>query len=94
MNKYKVKISHVFSEVLDIEAASEEEAKEKALAELNDEKRKAVPQYETTIPAEHWPVITEDKYNEMVVQFKEEFAKQQEGNKEESNIITPSIITP
>jgi hypothetical protein len=94
MNKYKVKISHVFSEVLEIEAANEEEAKEKAKAELQKEERELKPQYEATIPSEHWAVITEEKYNEMVKQFEAELAKQQEGNKEESNIITPNLITP
>lgn len=90
MNKYKVKISHVFSEVMDIEAASEEEAKEKAKIELQREDRPAAPQYETTLPVEHWPVITEDRYNEMIEKYKEELGKQEET----SNIITPSIITP
>ena len=85
MNKYKVKISHVFSEVLSVEAANEEEAKEKAKAELQREDRPATPQYETTIPIEHWPVITEDNYNDMVKKYKEELSKQEEP----SNIITP-----
>ena len=90
MNKYKIKISHVFSEILDIEAASEDEAREKAKIELEKEDRPAAPQYETTLPVEHWPVITEEKYNEMVEKYKEELGKQEE----ESKIITPNIITP
>lgn len=89
MNKYKIKVSHVFSEVLDVEAANEEEAREKAKTELQREDRSSAPQYETTIPVEHWPVITEAKYNEMIEKYKEEFAKQGEANKEPSNIITP-----
>ena len=94
MNKYKVKVTHVFSEVLGVEAANEEEARTKVRTGLQDQERKAVPQYETTLPSEHWVVITEEKYNEMVKQFEAELAKQQEENKEESNIITPNIITP
>ena len=94
MNKYRVKVSHVFSEVLDVEAANENEAREKVKTQLQDEERSATPQYETTLPSEHWAVITEEKYNEMVKQFEQELAKHQEGNKEESNIITPNIITP
>ena len=94
MNKYKVKISHLFSEVLDVEAANEEKAKEKAKDVLEKEDRPAAPQYETTLPMEHWPVIPEEKYNEMVEQYKEELAKQGEVNKEEPNIITPNLITP
>jgi hypothetical protein len=89
MNKYKVKVSHVFSEILEVEAANEEEARQKARTELQDENRTATPQYETTLPSEHWAVITEEKYNEMVKQFEAELAKQKEGNKEESNIIIP-----
>lgn len=89
MNKYKVKISHVFSEILEVEAANEDEAREKAKTEMQDENRSAAPQYETTLPVEHWAVITEEKYNEMVKQFEAELAKQKEGNKEESNIIIP-----
>jgi hypothetical protein len=94
MNKYKVKVTHIFSEVLDVTAINEEEAKQKVQTELQDQNRKAVPQYETTMPPEHWPVITEDKYNQIVEQFEAALAKQQEENKEESNIITPEIITP
>jgi hypothetical protein len=94
MNKYKVKITHVFSEVLDVEAANEEEAREKAKTALQSESHASNPQYETTLPLEHWAVITEEKYNEMVKQFEAELAKREEANKEESNIITPSIITP
>ena len=92
MNKYKVKISHLFSEVLDVEAANEEEAKEKVKAVLQSEERPASPQYETTLPMEHWPVIPEEKYNEMVEQYKEELAKQGEINKEEPNIIIPNVL--
>jgi hypothetical protein len=90
MNKYKVKITHVFSEVLDIEAANEDEAKQKAIDTLKDENYQGAPHYETTIPAEHWAVISEDQYNEMVKQFKEKM----EQKEEDSNIITPNIITP
>ena len=92
MNKYKVKISHLFSEILDIEAANEESAKEKAKELLQNEERPASPQYETTLPMEHWPVIPEEKYNEMVEQYKEELAKQEEVNKEDSNIIIPNFL--
>jgi hypothetical protein len=94
MNKYKVKVTHVFSEILNVEAANEEEAKNKANEKLQDEKRALEPRYETTLPSEHWIVITEEQYNEMVKQFEAELAKRKEANQEESNIITPDIITP
>jgi hypothetical protein len=92
MNKYKVKISHVFSEVIDVEALNEEGAKERVIELLKKEDREVKTTYETTIPAEHWPIITEDKYNEMVKEFETKLAKQEEVNKEEPNIIIPSVL--
>lgn len=94
MNKYKVKVSHLFSEVFDIEAENENEAREKARVELEKDSHEVKPQYETTLPLEHWPVITEEQFNKLVKDFQSELAKQEEGNKESSNIITPNIITP
>lgn len=85
MNKYKVKISHVFSEVIDVSANNEEEARTLALQELQKEDREMKAAYEATIPSEHWPVITEEKYNEMVKDVEAKLA----GQEEPSNIITP-----
>jgi FtsZ-interacting cell division protein YlmF len=89
MNKYKVKVTHVFAEVLDVEADNEEDAKSKVHDQLQNQERSAMPHYETTLPSEHWRVITEEKYNEMIKKFEAELAKEKEGNKEPSNIITP-----
>lgn len=88
MNKYKVKVSHVFSEIIDVEADSEDSAREGAITLLQDEDRQGAPSYETTLPPEHWPVISAEKFEEMVKEFQSNL------NKEPSNIITPSIITP
>jgi hypothetical protein len=85
MNKYKVKVIHVFNELLDVEAESPEQAQEKARDLLVSEGYQGAPQYETTIPAENWPVITQEEFDKIVA----EQIKQ-----EESNIITPNIITP
>lgn len=85
MNKYKVKVTHVFSELIEVEAENEEGAKAAARKQIESEDRTARPMYEATIPEEHWPVITEDDFNKLV-------AEQQE--KQSSNIITPEIITP
>lgn len=82
MNKYKVKVIHIFNEVLDIEAESEEKAKELAANKLTSESYEGAPSYETTIPPENWPVITEEEFNKIV-------AEQVEAEKEPSNIITP-----
>jgi hypothetical protein len=89
MNKYKVKISHVFSEILDVEAENEEAAREKVKKDLIKEDRSISPKYETTLPPEHWPIITEEKYNEMLENLQQELDNQKEENKEESNIIVP-----
>lgn len=84
MNKYKVKVIHVFNEILDVEAETEDQAREVAVTKLTSDTHKANPTYETTIPAENWPVITDEQFSKIV----------EEKVKEESNIITPSIITP
>jgi hypothetical protein len=81
MNKYKVKVIHVFNELLDVEAESPEQAQEKAKDLLVSEGYQGAPQYETTIPPENWPVITQEEFDKIVA----EHAKQQEP----SNIITP-----
>jgi predicted alpha/beta hydrolase family esterase len=91
MNKYKVKISHIFSEVIDIEAANEDEAKEKATAELDREDRESNIEYETTIPSENWPVISEEQLKDLIEQFEAANAKTKE---EGPNIITSSIEAP
>ena len=92
MNKYKVKVTHLFAEVLDVEAENPEDAKQKVTEILQKEDYQLQPQYETTIPPEHWKVITEEEFQKLIQSFAEEMQKEQ--NKEESNIITPSIITP
>jgi hypothetical protein len=85
MNKYKVKITHVFYEILDIEAENEDAARALAFEIVQKEDYNNKPQYETTIPLEHWAVITEEDFNKMV----KDFESNTEQNKEPSNIITP-----
>lgn len=86
MNKYKVKVIHVFNELLEVEAESEAQAQEKAAGILISEGFQGNPQYETTIPPENWPVITEEEFNKIVAeQIKKE---------EPSNIITPDNLKP
>jgi len=85
MNKYKVKVSHVFSEVIDIEAENEQEAKEKVKDELQKEDRQAFPAYEASLPMEHWSVITEEKYNELVAKLQAEQDKQAVQEEKENN---------
>ena len=85
MNKYKVKVSHLFSEVLDVEAEDEQGARTKAQEILKEQGRQAELNYDTTIPEENWPVITEEDFLDMMQKVETELAKQ----KEPSNIITP-----
>jgi uncharacterized protein (DUF39 family) len=70
---YKVKVSHIFSEVFDVEAENENDAKEKVIQELNREDREVKGAvYEITIPSENWPVISEEKYQELLEKFNKE----------------------
>jgi hypothetical protein len=72
MNKYKVKISHVFSEILDCEAANEEEAIKLIKEKITNPERDASPFYEITFPEDKWTVITEEKFNEIMENFKKD----------------------
>jgi hypothetical protein len=89
MNKYKVKVTHVFSEVIDISANNEEDAREKAKEYLSKEEEMKAS-YEATLPPEHWAILSQEKYDEMVKQFEAKLAEQ----KEESNIIVPDFVKP
>jgi hypothetical protein len=86
MNKYKVKVVHVFSEIFDVEAEDKEGAKQKVVEIFNTEDFQNNAQYENTIPPEHWAVASEEEYQEMIKTVEAQLAKE---NKEESNIITP-----
>lgn len=85
MNKYKVKVSHLFSEILDVEAENEQDAKVKAQEILKEQGRQTELNYDATIPEANWPVITEEEFQSMMEKAEAELAKQ----KESSNIITP-----
>jgi len=89
MNKYKVKVIHVFNELLDVEAESPEQAQEKAKDILVSEGYQGAPQYETTIPPENWPTITEEEFNKIVAEQTEKIKQE-----EPSNIITPDNLKP
>jgi hypothetical protein len=66
MNKFKVKIAHIFSELLDIEAVDETEAKKIAEEKMKITGRQFTPLYEATLPPENWAIITEEQYKAMV----------------------------
>lgn len=99
MNKYVVKVSSIFSNIIEVEAEDEDMARVKAREFLenrnekdgnNDGDQQIRHYYESTFPPENWPVITQDKYNELKEQVKSTIA----GEEEPNNIIEPSIITP
>lgn len=81
MNKYVVKVSSIFSNIIEVEAEDEDMARVKAReflenrnenAENNDNEESIRHYYESTFPPENWPVITQEKYNELKEQVKSE----------------------
>ena len=84
--KYIVKVINVFSNLIAVDANNEEEAKEKAKELLvnkpNGEEFEHL--YESTLPSDHWSVITKEDFDKL----KEDFAKSLEPQ-EKSSIITP-----
>lgn len=88
MNKYVVKISHVFSTIAEVEAANKEEAIEagEKWFTSNDTKDDSKLFYEGTLDKKNWAVLTLDEYEALKEQVKEQIAqKESEG----SNIIIP-----
>ena len=84
--KYIVKVINVFSNLISVDANNEEEAKEKAKELLVNKPDGEEFQhlYESTLPSEHWAVITQEDFDKL----KDEFQKTLEPQ-EKSRIITP-----
>jgi hypothetical protein len=84
--KYIVKVINVFSNLISVDANNEEEAKEKAKELLvnkpDGEEFQHV--YESTLPSDHWAVITQEDFDKL----KDEFSRAMEPQ-EKSNIIIP-----
>lgn len=75
MKKYVVKVSSVFSNIIEVDAEDEDMARIKAKAFLENTDEKENPEklrhyYESTFPPENWPVITQEKYEELKAQVK------------------------
>ena len=81
MTKYKVKVIHIFNELLEVEAENEQLAQQEASKIILKEGYANTPSYETTMSPDHWPVITEEEFNKFVTEQVEQV--------EPSNIITP-----
>ena len=84
--KYIVKVINVFSNLISVDANNEEEAKEKAKELLVNKPQGEEFEhlYESTLPSDHWAVITKEDFDKL----KEDFAKSLEPQ-EKSRIITP-----
>ena len=95
MNKYMVKVVNVFSNVIEVEAEDEDGAKKAAEAKLVDpnNNEKVEHFYESTLPPEHWAVISKDKYEELKSQVEAGLVPNANSD-EPNNIVEPKIITP
>jgi molecular chaperone DnaK (HSP70) len=71
--KYIVKVINVFSNLISVDANNEEEAKEKAKELLlnKPEGEEFEHLYESTLPSDHWAVITKEDFDKL----KEDFQK-------------------
>ena len=96
MNKYVVKVSSIFSNIIEVEAENEDMAKVKAQEFLenrteDDQNKDAIRHYyESTFPTENWPVITQEKYDELKAEIAKSIEDGNVGEEEGSNIITPN----
>lgn len=70
MIKFKVKVSHIFSELLDIEANDETEVKKIVEQNIFKKGRQINPIYEATFPPEQWTILTEEQFQAMVEEAK------------------------
>jgi len=88
--KYIVKVINVFSNIIPVEATSEDGAREKAKEFILNKENEGTLEhiYENTLSSENWPVITEEEFDKM----KDEYLSSQETG--DSNTITPETITP
>lgn len=88
MNKYVVKLTHVFSTITEVEGANKEDAldaAEKWFVETTS-KEDAKLFYEGTMDKKSWAVLTLEEYEELKEKIKQELENKKEEN---SNIIVP-----
>lgn len=89
MDKYVVKAVHIFSNLIETEAASEEEARHNALELLENSDQQFKNYYESTLPPENWAVLLKSDFDNIKAQVEEEFkAKEREekASEEKPNI--------
>jgi hypothetical protein len=96
MKQYVVKVSSIFSNIIEVEAEDEDMARVKAreflenIDESEDKNESTRHYYESTFPQENWPVITKEKYNELKAEVAKSIEVGNVGEEEGSNIITPN----
>jgi hypothetical protein len=88
MDKYIVKVVHVFSNLVEVEAESEDDARHKALENVQNTKEELKNYYESTLPIENWAVIEKTEFDKIKAEVEEKI-KAKKSNEEEPNIIVP-----
>lgn len=86
MDKYIVKVVHMFSNLVEVEAESEDDARHKALENVQNTKEELKNYYESTLPIEHWAVIEKTEFDKIKAEVEEKI-KTESTNQEEPNII-------
>lgn len=92
MNKYFVKMVHIFSTLAEVEAEDKDgaiEAAERWFVDTESEKDTKL-YYEATMDKKNWAVLTKEEYQEL----REKIQKELEAQENTNNIIAPNIITP
>ncbi len=90
-SQYMVKIVNLFSTIIEVTAKNEDEAREKAKEKYSlnpNENRNAF--YESTLPPEHWAVITKEGYDKIKKEIEAELIK--DNNRNDSS-LNNKIIT-
>lgn len=92
MNKYVVKVVHVFSNLIETDAASEEEAKHNAFEIVKNSDQLFNNYYESTLPIDNWAVLLKSDFDNIKAQVEEELKVK--GPEQKANEETPNIIEP
>ena len=73
-NKYVVKVINVFSNLIEVDANNEVEAKEKAKQILMSQtENDNIPlNYEATLPEDNWGVITKEEFDKLQAELQVE----------------------
>lgn len=91
MNKYVVKVTHVFSNLVETEAENKDAARKNAMELISSEGAEFKNYYEATIPPENWDVITKEEFEKLKMEVKDQLENQNsqiKANEQDSNIIT------